>query len=905
MTGGSEERWRKLQASFEQAMDLPPGDRAAFLAALDADEHLKRELHGMIRVASSGGVDLSQPIAALAGTASAAPAHPRRFGPYRIVREIGHGGMGVVYEAVREDEFHQRVALKIAPQWRGEEQLHARIRHERQVLAGLDHPNIARLIDGGSENGVPYFAMEYVEGIPITAFLHDRRPPLPARIALFQQVLAAVHYAHLNMVVHRDLKPSNILVTSEGVPKLLDFGIAKILDPMAGPGVTGTGMQWTPDYASPEQVRGLPVTAQTDVYSLALVLFEMLTGRRAQTADMSSPLALDKSICETEPARIGTELLHGDLLTIVFKAMSKEPSRRYESAAEFSADLTRCLNGLPVTARPNTFAYRASKFLRRHKGLAAGAALLAASVVAGFVSTLHQARQAESRFQQVRSLANAFVFDIHDRIQFLPGSTPARQAIVATALRYLENLQQSAGADADLARELAGAYHRIGDVQGNPTISNLGDRDGALASYRKAQSLLAPLVAQGDNASRLPLAGIETGLAMVRKEKGETKVALSHYQRACALADDALAGNPADRSALHFTANLYADWTRTLMQLNDPRAPAAAERAMLVARRLVAADPSRLDSLATLATAHNSLAAVFLSASQLEKAATGYRQSVELRSELVRRAADNVSYRRDLVVGLGTLGEVLGTRTGENLGDTAGAIAALRSALEHTRWLRRNDAADKRAVFDDLSVRMRLGAALLEGGMAQDALGLLRAALEENEALVKNEPGNYRFTVASGYLMRKEAEALAALGRNQEAVGAYRRAMERYAPLTSGPTGSSVVFSIVIVNVQIAGLLAATNPKAALEAANQAAALIAKSPQSLSVPWTKAKIPGDLGRLYQRLGDAARARPWLERSIAVWKQLRPPKALEAARQKEQALVEASLAHLAQSKVVER
>jgi len=903
MTGDQEERWAKLQGWFEQAMDLASTERAGFVAALDVSDDLRRELEGMVRVASSGGVDIGQSISKVAETASASLGQPRRFGPYRIVREIGHGGMGVVYEAVRDDaEFRQRVALKIAPQWRGEDQLHARIRHERQVLASLDHPNIARLLDGGSENGVPYFAMEYVDGTPLTVFVKERGFPVKGRIVLFQQILAGVQYAHLRMVVHRDLKPSNILVAEMGAPKLLDFGIAKILDPMAGPSNTATGMIWTPDYASPEQVRGLPVTAQTDVYSLGLILYELLTGVRAQTADTSSPLALDRSICEQEAPAASTVVsdaklvrqLAGDLDNIIAKAMAKEPGRRYASVAELSADLTRYSDGLPVVARPNTFSYRAAKFLRRHKAMVAAAVLVVVSIAGGFLATLHQARRAESRFQQVRTLANAFVFDVHDRIQFLPGSTPARQAIVQTALRYLENLQADASNDPSLARELAAAYLRIGDVQGNPTISNLGDRDGALASYRKGQALLAPLVAQGDGPSRLPLARLEAGLALATKEKGDREASLTHYENACRLADAVLADAPADAGALRFTAILYAEWTRTLMQLRDARAVGAADRAMQVASQLVAADPSKLDSLSTLAAAHNSMGAASLAASELEKAAASYRESVRIRSELVRRAPENVSYRRDLVVGFGTLGEVLGTRTGENLGDTAGAIAALESALEHTRWLRSHDAADKRAVFDDLSVRMRLGAALIEGRKLEEGLRLLRAALVENDALLRDEPENYRYRLTSGFLLRKEGEALAALGRGKEAGSAYRRSIERYGALLSGPNAGVVTFSVILLKVQSALLEVQSNPAAARGALEEAVALIAQSPAALTPMWNRAKVTGDVGRAYQRLGDEQRARKWLDESAGLWRGMKSPKALEGARLRELEMVEGAM-----------
>ncbi len=317
-------------------------------------------------------------------------------------------------------------------------------------------------------------------------------------------------YAHENLVVHRDLKPPNILVDQNKTPKLLDFGIATLLDPVGDEAVTTTGVRlWTPNYTSPEQVRGGAVTVRTDIYSLGLILYELLCGERAQTADLSSPLALDWSICETEPALPSVRAasrgdkslsreLRGDLDTIVAMAIRKEPQRRYGSVAALGADLTRFLDGRTVEARPNTARYRVSKWMRRHWLAASAASLVMVSVAGGIASTAYQARRAEQHFQEVRTLANAFVFDVHDRIQYLPGSADARRVIVSTALRYLENLRRDAGNDTVLLRELAAAYEGFGDVQGNPTASNLGDSQGALASYRRARSILQPMAARGD-----------------------------------------------------------------------------------------------------------------------------------------------------------------------------------------------------------------------------------------------------------------------------------------------------------------------------------------------------------------------------------------------------------------------
>ncbi len=409
------------------------------------------------------------------------------------------------------------MAIKVAP-WAGT-RLDARFRLERQILAGLDHPDIARFLDGGTAYGQPYFVMEFVDGVPLTTYCREHDLSVRDRLGLVRRVCAALDYAHQHLVVHRDLKPSNILVAADGTPKVLDFGIAKLLDPAAESGATLGVSAWTPDFASPEQVQGRPVSTRSDVYSLGLVLYEVLTGESGQRADTTSPASLTRTVCDEEPAppsvraaAAGYALLarelRGDLDTIVATAIQKEPDRRYASMAAFADDLGRYLDGLPVAARPSTWTYRASKLVARHRVAAVAAVLVAASIAGGTTAAVYQARRAERRFDQVRGLANAFVFDVHDRIASLPGATEARRAIVQTALTYLENLREDAAGDAALARELAAAYERIGAVQGHPLSSNLGEPEAALVSYARAEALLAPFESGGDEETLLRVASV-------------------------------------------------------------------------------------------------------------------------------------------------------------------------------------------------------------------------------------------------------------------------------------------------------------------------------------------------------------------------------------------------------------
>lgn len=493
--------WQRLEELFSEAVTMPEDRLEDWLASQSREDPVTvRRLRVLLdhdRMARERIAGTVLAVSEAAACAASSNWIGKRFGAYRVTREIGRGGMGMIFEALRDDdEVRQRVALKIAPWWRNSDLLNERFRAERQILAGLEHPNIARFLDAGTEDGVPYFAMEFVDGRPITDYAQRRK--LRERIMLFREVCAAVQFAHEHLVVHRDLKPANILVTDAGVPKLLDFGIAKVLsERTAGDGtVTGTA-PWTPDYASPEQVRAAQITTRTDVYSFGLILFEILTGERAQVADTSSPLAIHHSICEAEvplPSsrvpRAMARQLRGDLDTITAKAAHKDPERRYASVAELSADLGRYLEGWPVLARKDGALYRASRFIRRHWIPVTAAAVTLIGLLGGAAGFAWEARRAQRRFDQVRKLATVFLFDIHDQVQDLPGATGVRDKITKVAVESLENLSRDAGNDYALRRELAAGYLRLGMVQGGMTGASLAHHSDALESFEHGLALL-------------------------------------------------------------------------------------------------------------------------------------------------------------------------------------------------------------------------------------------------------------------------------------------------------------------------------------------------------------------------------------------------------------------------------
>ena len=416
-------RFEEVRRVFNRAIEHPPDQRAAVVAReAGADRALEAEVNGLLAANAPTGASLQVPTPdALAGLLDDATASMvgQRVGPYEIVRAIGFGGMGAVYEAHRaDDHFRKRVAVKLIKQGMDSELAVRRFRHERQILAGLDHRNIAGLLDGGlTDDGRPYFVMEYVAGTPLTTFCNRDRLPVRARLQLFRQVVAAVQFAHQNLVVHRDLKPGNILVATDGTVKLLDFGIAKILgddvDPDGAPLTRGGLRALTPEYSSPEMFRGEPITVAADVYSLGVVLFELLAGRRPFRLAEMTLADLERAVLHDQPPRLSDVVtddhahdsgahsaadlgksLAGEIDTIVTAALRKEPERRYHSADAFGQDIKRWLDGQPIAALPDRFAYRARKFIGRNRIPVATGSLLVASLVAGIVVTTAESRRA-------------------------------------------------------------------------------------------------------------------------------------------------------------------------------------------------------------------------------------------------------------------------------------------------------------------------------------------------------------------------------------------------------------------------------------------------------------------------------------------------------------------------------
>jgi eukaryotic-like serine/threonine-protein kinase len=483
------ERWARVKELFEAAADLAPNERASLLIdECDGDDALRREVESLLNSDAQTDGFIEQPVLEI--PRDLFPEAPeeslvgRQFGAYQILREIGRGGLGAVYLAARaDDEYRKEVAIKLVRRGLDTEDILRRFRNERQILAQLDHPNIARLIDGGTTNdGLPYFVMDYVNGEPINTYCDAHALSTTERLTLFRKICAAVTYAHQNLVIHRDLKPSNILVTQEGEPKLLDFGIAKLLsagDELFTQTIPALRVM-TPEYASPEQVKGDKIMTTSDVYSLGVLLYELLTGRRPYRLKTRTPDEISRAITSQEPERPSTALaklhhppssilhprsLRGDLDNIVLKAMRKEPARRYASVGQFSEDIRRHLAGLPVVARKDTVSYRTGKFVNRHRIGVAAAALILLSLVGGIVATLIEVRTARRERAKAEAISVFLQKTLHasDPSLNLSGQPTVKDILDDASKRLAtEELSDQPEVRAELQRIIGASYLALG-----------------------------------------------------------------------------------------------------------------------------------------------------------------------------------------------------------------------------------------------------------------------------------------------------------------------------------------------------------------------------------------------------------------------------------------------------------
>lgn len=783
-------QWQQIKAAFSKALELPPAEHPAFLESLN-DPAVRLEVASLLASQHAGNDPLESPAIRLdADSPDEKERDPwigKNIGGYHVISALGHGGMGVVYRAIRVgDHFLKHVALKLVRSGIGSEGAIRRFKNERQILASLEHANIARLLDGGTtEDGLPYLVMEYIDGKPIDQYCDAQRLAIPERLRLFQSICSAVQYAHQNLVVHRDIKPGNILVTADGVPKLLDFGIAKLLEPQlyfqtADPTVALRPM--TPEYASPEQVRGEPITTSSDIYSLGVVLYRLLTGHPPYRVDKTPHHELAQAILDAQPERPSSVLrreeeikdsdgqpvhltpeavatargehpeslrrrLSGDLDNIVLKALRKDPTRRYVSVAQFSEDIGRHLDGLPVIARKDTVGYRASKFVRRHRTGVAAVAAIFFLLIAGMITTTWQARVARSqraianqRFEDVRALANSLIFDLHDAIQDLPGSTPARRLLVQKALQYLDTLSKEPGGDRTLLLDLAAAYQKLGDVQGNSYVANLGDTAGASASYSKALQIYESLSkgSAQDIRTMQQLSDLHQRICALRLRSGDPAGALEEAQKCLTLQQSIADSNPKDQQARYDLAMGFDRMGDVLVAFGRMDEALAFHRKELAILEAIAGSPNAPASQRrALSVCNKRIGGILEFGGNLSEALDRYEQALTIDEALAAAEPTNARRKRDLSISYVNLGDILAKR-----GDFAGSLERYRMALALDEALAAADSADARS-RDYLAYNSRrAGKALLELGKFAEARKSYARSLAITEDLSRIDPMN-------------------------------------------------------------------------------------------------------------------------------------------------------------------
>jgi tetratricopeptide (TPR) repeat protein len=699
--------------------------------------------------------------------------------------------MGDVFLGVREDsQFASRVAVKCVRRGVDNDQIIARFKTERRILGAMHHPGIARLLDGGmAEDGSPYLVMEYIEGQPIDTYCDRHRLNIEDRLRLFMRVCDAVHFAHQNLVIHRDLKPANILVTEKGDPKLLDFGIAKLVNPDLAliehaPTLTRFRLM-TPEYASPEQVRQEPITTASDIYSLGVILFELLTGHRPYRLERNTQDELERIICEQAPDRPSTALsrveerrtrtrtgemttrvispvevshardgrierlrrkLAGDLDNIVLMALRKESQRRYRSAEELARDIERHLDGMPVVARPDTVGYRASKFVGRNRVAVAGAMAVMGALVLGMAGTSYMHYQAiderdraeralveaerlraiaDNRLGQLQDISSQMLA-LYDEIDTAPGQLQTGDALVRSAIATLESLGDEAREDPVVAIQLADAYDRIGEIQGGNRQANFGLLDDALVSFTKSKEIYA------QHAATTVRAALGSGKASIKiadviRRKGDTAAALKRYEEARDIAGEVLALEPNNRDAKRLRASALLSCADAMWDVGE-----------------------RSDAEAA------------------------YAESVRIREELARGGAADSVNTRDLAIGLGRLG-----RARLAAGDPSGALDVYaRSRTLRVLLQEQAGVEDARATRDLFVIDIQIAQAHGMLGDLTKQRDSLRSGCDVAAEMVRLDPDDQRAKRDLAVVLERLGDAEADLGNLTAAKSAYLDAVE-------------------------------------------------------------------------------------------------------------------------------
>jgi non-specific serine/threonine protein kinase/serine/threonine-protein kinase len=943
------ERWQRVKDLVGQALEIDTVNRPAFLdQACGSDTHLREQVARLlIAEQDAGSRFLSDAVIPEALKPHFVEPGDRRIGQmvgaYKILSVLGQGGMGTVYRATRaDDQYQKQVAIKLVQGGRDSAFVIFRFKNERQILASLDHPNIARLLDGGTtDDGVPYFAMELIEGQPIDAYCDLHELPIDARLRLFLGVCSAVQYAHRRLIVHRDLKPTNILVTSDGVSKLLDFGIAKILESDAGAPVEQTTMSLqilTPAYASPEQIRGEPITTASDVYSLGVVLYELLTGLQPYRTSARTAESLARAICEQEPQRPSTAVrraetsarnraadsvsadgetsgsprvaglprsgdsrqrlskrLKGDLDNIMLMALRKEPDRRYASVEQFAEDLRRHLESLPVHATKDTVRYRTSKFISRHRAGVAAVVAIAVILLGALIVTLREARiarqeraRAEQRFNDVRKLANSLIFEVYDSVVNLPGATPARKIILDRGLQYLDGLAKESNGDVSLQRDMATGYHRIGQLQGDTDQGNLGQTDAMMASMRKAAALYDQVARAnpGEVIDQLNSAFGHRLLSAIASDSAEQH---SQIEKALAITEQLVQVDGSNPKVLNERSiELTVLGAQQDFDGDFPSAVQSMRQALALKEvvRQIQPDYRRISQGIAMNTQQlaNELSVSGARKEALETSDTAIADY----EAILEKDKNDARSRRDLASALGLHG---GMQMAE--ADYKAALGSYRRALTIVEELEKQDPENVLYMSDVAGFNAGIGQALVALGQLEPGLAMIDKSAHLFEGESERDPGSAGY-LASVYGWK--GEGLLRAGRTSDAIAAYRKAISMLEAPANAPSDVPGKCQHAALYTKLGEAFARAGIASEAELAFQKALKIAEPVHKTGTVNPRASYV--LADTYFDLGEAARksaeqshsdpssahelwqiARDWYSKTQATWREIPNPGAV--------------------------
>ena len=810
--------WHIAKALYDKVLVLPPSEREACIAEEPVDDAIRAEVRSLLAACpdmapSNGLADgfLNQPANLL--DSDTPDRTGERFGPWKLVRPLGTGGMGDVFEVQRADgSYEGRAAIKLLKRGLDSTAVLQRFALERQVLARMHHPHIATLLDAGiSADGLPYFVMEYVDGKPIDQAVLGWS--VEARLGVFLQLADAVSHAHRQLLVHRDLKPGNVMVGSDGQVKLLDFGIAKALDPKEGSAdaasdtALGAQRPFTPNYASPEQVRGEPVSTATDIYSLGVLLYQMLTGLRPTGRDATTPAEAARCVLEEAPTRpsqlnaaqvidpqwVSTRRrLQGDLDNILLKALEKPVERRYASVDALAQDVRCYLDGLPVSARAPTLIYVSTKLIQRHKLAASLGLMLVISLFTGAAVATWQASQARSRLAGIKGITREAVFRFGDAVTYVPGGMAIKADLLKHLTQVLDKLVDASGDDVDLRGDAAQAYSRLADLEFNETSAALHRAEAGRAHADRSLELARSVPEQKlSDANFLIWYWRALGTrARLQRAQGHPELGLQTLAEVIPLLDRGIAQAERDKAqdavialrverarAHHFTSQiLYKPGMSHLNQLPEALHELATARAELVALDVQHPDP---EITYLLGSVDGQVAINHEANEDLELALQAATLAMQERRDTLRALPNDVEYRDALTTESLNLGRILMRlqRHEEALKATSTSWD-LNAVLEHEHaagpdntWTRRKPV-----------LATHHGRALRRAGHPREALPILQAALGHWQKVANDDPNNADAQRSKAWMQSEIAQCLLALGDSKKAQALATEAFDTFVP---------------------------------------------------------------------------------------------------------------------------